>query len=121
MKYTESIGGIYKRLEGDLKETINPINQKEKENECIDMLDRAEQIFFDLGIPLVDREGNLRSMTDIFNDLREKFSEGEEDLQEIDEDEMKAQIGDYIIKGVNGELYPCKPDIFNKTYGRVSE
>lgn len=24
--------------------------------------------------------------------------------------------GDYIIKGVNGELYPCKPDIFEKTY-----
>lgn len=29
---------------------------------------------------------------------------------------MTAQDGDYIIKGVNGELYPCKPDIFEKTY-----
>lgn len=29
---------------------------------------------------------------------------------------MAAQIGDYIIKGVNGEFYPCKPDIFEKTY-----
>lgn len=29
---------------------------------------------------------------------------------------MKADIGDYIIKGVNGEFYPCKPDIFEKTY-----
>lgn len=27
--------------------------------------------------------------------------------------------GDYIIKGVRGELYPCKPDIFEKTYERV--
>ena len=27
-----------------------------------------------------------------------------------------ASIGDYIIQGVNGELYPCKPDIFEKTY-----
>ena len=27
-----------------------------------------------------------------------------------------ASIGDYIIKGVNGEFYPCKPDIFKKTY-----
>lgn len=27
-----------------------------------------------------------------------------------------ANIGDYIIKGVNGEFYPCKPDIFEKTY-----
>jgi len=29
---------------------------------------------------------------------------------------MIAQIGDFIIKGVNGEFYPCKPDIFEKTY-----
>jgi hypothetical protein len=28
-------------------------------------------------------------------------------------------VGDYVIKGVNGELYPCKPDIFEKTYGLV--
>ena len=29
---------------------------------------------------------------------------------------MTATEGDYIIKGVNGEFYPCKPDIFEKTY-----
>ena len=29
---------------------------------------------------------------------------------------MTASIGDYIIKGVNGEFYPCKPDIFEQTY-----
>lgn len=34
------------------------------------------------------------------------------------EGEMDANLGDYIIKGVNGELYPCKQDIFNKTYER---
>lgn len=27
-----------------------------------------------------------------------------------------VSIGDYIIKGVKGELYPCKPDIFEQTY-----
>jgi hypothetical protein len=32
------------------------------------------------------------------------------------EGEMKASKDDWIIKGVNGELYPCKPDIFEKTY-----
>ena len=32
---------------------------------------------------------------------------------------MQASIGDYIIKGVNGEFYPCKPDIFAKTYEAV--
>ena len=34
---------------------------------------------------------------------------------------MLASIGDYIIKGVAGELYPCKPDIFEKTYEKVEE
>jgi hypothetical protein len=29
---------------------------------------------------------------------------------------MLASVGDYIIKGVKGEFYPCKPDIFEKTY-----
>lgn len=29
---------------------------------------------------------------------------------------MRAELGDYIIKGVQGELYPCKPDIFEQTY-----
>ena len=32
---------------------------------------------------------------------------------------MAANVGDYIIKGVNGEFYPCKPDIFEKTYEKV--
>jgi hypothetical protein len=35
------------------------------------------------------------------------------------EGEMTAQPGDWIIKGVNGEFYPCKPDIFEKTYEPV--
>lgn len=30
-----------------------------------------------------------------------------------------AKVGDYIIKGVHGEFYPCKPDIFAKTYETV--
>ena len=37
------------------------------------------------------------------------------------EGDMKALPGDYIIKGVNGEFYPCKPDIFAKTYEEVDE
>lgn len=32
------------------------------------------------------------------------------------EGDMSAQIGDWIIKGVKGEFYPCKPDIFAATY-----
>lgn len=34
---------------------------------------------------------------------------------------MKANYGDYIIEGVSGEYYPCKPDIFKKTYEEVEE
>ena len=32
------------------------------------------------------------------------------------EGDMKCDYEDYIIKGVKGELYPCKPDIFEETY-----
>lgn len=32
---------------------------------------------------------------------------------------MTAEPGDWIIQGVNGEIYPCKPDIFAKTYEAV--
>lgn len=35
------------------------------------------------------------------------------------EGDHHASVGDYIIRGVNGELYPCKPDIFEKTYDIV--
>lgn len=35
------------------------------------------------------------------------------------EGEHHASIGDYIIRGVQGEFYPCKPDIFKKTYEEV--
>ena len=36
------------------------------------------------------------------------------------EGEMKANCGDYIIKGVKGEFYPCKPDIFEMSYNDIS-
>ena len=34
---------------------------------------------------------------------------------------MEATEKDFIIKGINGEFYPCKPDIFEKTYELVAE
>lgn len=34
---------------------------------------------------------------------------------------MTANIGDYIIKGVKGEFYPCKPDVFQATYEEVTQ
>jgi hypothetical protein len=35
------------------------------------------------------------------------------------EGKMFASVGDWIIKGVQGEFYPCKPDIFEQTYEKV--
>ena len=35
------------------------------------------------------------------------------------EDTMKADKGDWIIKGIKGECYPCKPDFFGMTYEKV--
>ncbi len=32
---------------------------------------------------------------------------------------MRADLGDWIIKGIKGEFYPCKPDIFAETYEAV--
>ncbi len=34
---------------------------------------------------------------------------------------MIASPGDYIIKGIQGEIYPCKPDIFEATYEKVGD
>lgn len=35
------------------------------------------------------------------------------------EGQMQASFGDYIIKGVKGEFYPCKPEIFELTYNKA--
>jgi len=37
------------------------------------------------------------------------------------EGNMIANIGDYIIRGIKGEFYPCKPDIFEASYEKVEE
>ena len=37
------------------------------------------------------------------------------------EGDMCASLGDWIIRGVKGEFYPCKPDVFVATYDRVDE
>jgi len=37
------------------------------------------------------------------------------------EGDMKASPGDWIITGVQGEKYPCKPDIFESTYELVED
>ena len=65
----------------------------------------------------------LSELSDFINnqDLRVDYKDPENPVIKIEtlEGVMKASVGDYIIIGVNGEFYPCKPDIFNKTYDEV--
>lgn len=51
-------------------------------------------------------------------DLRIDYADPKNPIMKIEtlEGVMNASVGDFIIKGVNGEFYPCKPDIFEKTY-----
>lgn len=37
------------------------------------------------------------------------------------EGRMKASINDYIIKGLRGEFYPCKPNVFEKKYEKIKQ
>lgn len=37
------------------------------------------------------------------------------------EGKYRAEVGDFVIKGVKGEFYPCKPDIFELTYEEVND
>lgn len=74
-------------------------------------------------IQFEDTQEVLSELSDFINnqDLRVDYKDPENPVIKIEtlEGVMKASVGDYIIKGVNGEFYPCKPDIFNKTYEEV--
>jgi len=50
--------------------------------------------------------------------LRVSYRDPEHPVLKIEtlEGTMIANVGDYVIKGVHGECYPCKPDIFKATY-----
>ena len=49
------------------------------------------------------------------------FTPGKHLIIKTLEGDMTANVGDWIIKGVAGEVYPCKPDIFEATYERVDK
>ena len=46
----------------------------------------------------------------------EAYVATEEEYIETLEGTMKANVGDYVITGIKGEKYPCKPDVFHGTY-----
>jgi len=71
-------------------------------------------------IEAVQWDGNLETLNVFPKEDTEpvKLRNGDLYIQTL-EGEMKASIGDFIIKGVQGEFYPCKPDVFEKTYEEV--
>lgn len=61
---------------------------------------------------------NINEVAEFVGDQFAGQYAAESDYYEIEtlEGDMTASIGDYIIRGVQGEFYPCKPDIFYATY-----
>lgn len=71
---------------------------------------------------------NMESLKEL-EELREFLKDADVDINYLNEGKiyietlegtMCANEGDYIIKGVKGEFYPCKPDIFELTYEKVN-
>ena len=50
----------------------------------------------------------------------EAYQTDEEMIIQTLEDPLRAAPGDWIITGIRGEQYPCKPDVFEKTYEPVN-
>ena len=79
------------------------------------------------------KEDNIIEVFDFLDEANYKETKSTEELEDFNqrmleqgyieietlEGIMKASFGDYIIKDVKGEFYPCKPDIFISTYEEV--
>jgi hypothetical protein len=84
-------------------QAIQLTNSKEVIADCIKFVDEI-----DMSTNIIGRNACIKSVLDV-GGLAIETLEGT----------MKASFGDFIIKGVNGEFYPCKPDIFEKTYEEI--
>ena len=60
-------------------------------------------------------------MEDVGSEVRVDYAKPNEPVFKIEtlEGVMTASEGDYIIRGIQGEFYPCKPDIFEATYEKA--
>ena len=72
--------------------------------------DETKTTFNKIGCKMMSSRGH-KDEPDLMVSLRIETLEGT----------MRANKGDYIIKGVKGEFYPCKPDIFELTYEALKE
>ena len=76
-----------------------------------DVIEKFKHNFKELPQWVIEAYENTTINTITDNDFIIKTLEGN----------MKATKEDYLIKGVNGELYPCKIEIFKQTYEKVEE
>lgn len=74
-------------------------------------IETTKKVLSFLGRPLQDSEMNAYNLEQFVVNLR---MEGI--LIATLEGNMKASVGDYIIKGIKGEFYPCKPEVFLASY-----
>ena len=77
---------------------------------------------FRLGEPWPEWFHDAVTKNDIITDLvnhGDGVIAGTADIKTL-EGVMRASVGDWIIRGVKGEIYPCKPDIFEATYELVA-
>lgn len=74
---------------------------------------------------LVELQGHIDEVSKHMSKYRKKpviieaYQTDKEMIIHTLEGDHKANVGDYIITGVHGEQYPCKPDIFEETYEKV--
>ena len=61
-----------------------------------------------------DDETNIKAIAEFMGDIQ--FSGDRQIIIKTLEGDLYASEGDYIIKGIRGEFYPCKPDIFEASY-----
>ena len=67
------------------------------------------------GLPIYCQMGDYRKKPIVVQAVRIPY---EFEVQTL-EGTMKGNPNDYLIRGVKGELYPCKPDVFSETYEEV--
>jgi hypothetical protein len=72
-------------------------------------------------IEAIQFTGNNHSQVGDFLGWVDGWASPNEVVIETREGTMRGDVGDWIIKGVKGEFYPCKPDIFEATYEAIEE
>jgi len=73
-------------------------------------------------IEAVQWMGNLKEIEELFGNKPFGCSYNEKGstiVIDTLEGQMMASMDDYIVKGIKGEFYPCKPDIFEMTYEKI--